>query len=235
VGFQDAQQVCLNGHQITDSYHTFPSGRRAHCEKCGERTIYQCPDCNAPINGDYHVEGVLALGGHTPVPEYCHACGSPYPWTKRSQRDLPPSESALDASATHMTSYVDPIRISQLESLLSGRFDFSKLAQLCRELQSSFDAGNFFAVLFLIRAILDHVPPLFECRSFAEVANNYVGGGQSFRSAMLHLENTSRKIADRHLHGQISRKEVLPTAVQVNFASDLDLLLSEIVRVHSGE
>ena len=48
---------------------------------------------------------------------------------------------------------------------------------------------------------------------------------------MHHLENAARKVADAHLHTQIRKSETLPTAQQVNFASGLDVLLSEIVRI----
>jgi len=48
---------------------------------------------------------------------------------------------------------------------------------------------------------------------------------------MAHLENSARRIADAHLHTQIRARETLPTATQVNFSNDLDVLLAEIVRI----
>ena len=57
MGHYDVQQVCLNGHQITDNYNRSPEFRKTHCNKCGEKTIHQCPECNHPIKGDYHVDG----------------------------------------------------------------------------------------------------------------------------------------------------------------------------------
>jgi hypothetical protein len=48
---------------------------------------------------------------------------------------------------------------------------------------------------------------------------------------MHHLENAARKIADTHLHMPIRKSETLPVAQQVNFAAQLDVLLSEIIRV----
>ncbi len=68
-------------------------------------------------------------------------------------------------------------------------------------------------------------------KTFSEVANNYGGGGKSFRETMRHLENASRKVADAHLHIPIRKSEALPTAQQVNCAQQLDVLLSEIVRI----
>jgi hypothetical protein len=48
---------------------------------------------------------------------------------------------------------------------------------------------------------------------------------------MGNLETAARKIGDAHLHTQVREREVLPNATQVNHASQLDLLLAEIVRL----
>ena len=82
----------------------------------------------------------------------------------------------------------------------------------------------------LLRAVIDHVPPVFGVRTFAEVASNYEGG-RSFRSMMRRLDEGLRKAADIHLHSAIRKKEVLPEFTQVNFRSELDFLLSEVIRI----
>jgi len=81
----------------------------------------------------------------------------------------------------------------------------------------------------LVRAIADHIPPIFEKSTFTEVANNH--GSKSFKESMKNLDNSSRKISDSHLHTQIRKKEVLPNSNQVDFSNDLDVLLGEIYRV----
>jgi hypothetical protein len=78
---------------------------------------------------------------------------------------------------------------------------------------------------------LDHVPPIFGCKSFAEVSNNY-SGGKSFKESMKRLEDSSRKIADSYLHTQIRKSESLPNPTQVDFSNDLDVLLAEIARTN---
>jgi hypothetical protein len=83
----------------------------------------------------------------------------------------------------------------------------------------------------LTRGLLDHAPPVFGFKTFSEVANNYAGGGKSFKETMQHLENAARKVADVHLHMPIRKSETLPTAQQVNCGQQLDMLLSEIVRI----
>ena len=106
-----------------------------------------------------------------------------------------------------------------------------KLIRLCEELNSSYDNGNYYATAMLTRGLLDHVPPLFDYAGFAQVANNYGGGGRSFKETMQHLEGASRKIGDGHLHVPIRKSETLPTPQQVYCGSQLDVLLAEIVRI----
>ena len=67
---------------------------------------------------------------------------------------------------------------------------------------------------------------MFGFKTFSEVANNYAGGGKSFKETMLHMENAARKVADAHRHMPIRRSETLPTAQQVNCGQQLDVLLS---------
>jgi hypothetical protein len=55
--------------------------------------------------------------------------------------------------------------------------------------------------------------------------------GKLFKDTMQPLEAAARKVADAHLHTPIRKSETLPVAQQVNFASELDVLLSEIVRI----
>jgi hypothetical protein len=125
-------------------------------------------------------------------------------------------------------SYIDKKRFQALKKK-TGKFDFSRLLQILTELDCAFSVGNYISVILLVRAVLDHVPPIFNLNTFTEVANNY--GTKSFKDSMSHLENSSRKIADSYLHTKIRKKESLPNKTQVNFSSDIDVLLAEIVRI----
>jgi hypothetical protein len=126
--------------------------------------------------------------------------------------------------------FVDLSRIAELRGVTSQEFDLTKLIQLCEELNICYANGCYFAVAMLTRAIIDHIPPVFEFSKFTEVANNYGGGGSSFKKSMRNLQSSSRNIADSYLHLQIRKKESLPTKVQVDFRANLDVLLAEIVR-----
>jgi hypothetical protein len=122
-------------------------------------------------------------------------------------------------------------KVQKHRSLVSADFDFRKLVRLCEEINSAYGLQSYCATAMLIRGLLDHVPPVFGFKTFSEVANNYAGGGKSFKETMQHLENASRKVGDAHLHMQIRKSETLPTAQQVNCGHPLNVLLSEIVRI----
>ena len=126
--------------------------------------------------------------------------------------------------------YIDESRIKELESISKSRFDLSKLTQILKELNKCYKNECYIAVITLTRALIDHIPPIFDCNNFDEVTNQYKGS-KSFKESMLHLEKSSRKIADQYLHCQIRKSETLPNKTQVNFSNDIDVLLSEIVRI----
>jgi len=123
--------------------------------------------------------------------------------------------------------YVNPTRIDDLRSKSNSSFDLRRLVKVCEELNRTYADQCYLSTIFLVRSLLDHVPPIFGKKSFAEVANNY--GGKGFKDTMLTLENSSRKIADLYLHTQIKAHETLPLEQQVNFSQAIDLLLAEIV------
>jgi hypothetical protein len=129
----------------------------------------------------------------------------------------------------HRLNYIDEDRIKQLRAIESHQFDLRKLIQLCQEINYCYKGESYFAVTMLVRILLDHVPPIFGFRTFNEVANNYEG--KSFRKAAQNLQNSLRNIADYHIHMPIRNKEVLPNDLQVDFSHDLDLLLSEVIRL----
>ena len=127
-------------------------------------------------------------------------------------------------------SYVDKDRRHELAAVETDRFDLKRLVNLCDELNRCHRQDCHHSVAALTRSLLDHVPPIFGVSTFSEVANNY-GGSKSFKKSMGHLDRSARNIADSHLHTQIRRTEALPTRTQVNFSQDIDVLLSEIVRI----
>lgn len=130
---------------------------------------------------------------------------------------------------TNEFSYVDLSRIDELKKIQIKDFDLTRLIKQCEELNDAFQKGNPYSVILLVRAIIDHISPIFGKKNFQEVASNY--GSRSFKESMDRLDKSLRKIADSGLHQQIRKKETLPNKTQVNFSNDLDVLLQEIVRI----
>jgi hypothetical protein len=84
-GHYDTAQICPNGHVITARADSRMKCRQEFCDKCGEATLMNCPNCKADIRGYYHVLGVSGGGGYR-APAFCHNCGSPFPWTERKKQ-----------------------------------------------------------------------------------------------------------------------------------------------------
>ena len=109
MGQYDVMQVCLNGHKITDSYLSSPEFRQPKCDKCGEDTIHECPECGTPIRGEYQVEGVVDMTSGPDPKDYCHQCGASYPWADKAEDFADVDASVLDEelAAKALTEYED--------------------------------------------------------------------------------------------------------------------------------
>jgi len=81
---QDVMQVCRNGHVITDLLHAYPDRGLSHCDRCGAVTLDRCATCGLEIPGAVHVPGLVPVGRSLP-PEFCSACGAPFPWSGKSE------------------------------------------------------------------------------------------------------------------------------------------------------
>ena len=125
--------------------------------------------------------------------------------------------------------YVNKERIEELKQIGDSKYDLKKLIRFCEELNIDFKNKCYLSTIMVLRAILNHVPPIFNQKNFTEVISNY--GGKSFKESMKFLEESSRKIADGVCHEVIRGKEVLPNETQVDFSNNLDQLLAEIYRI----
>ena len=127
-------------------------------------------------------------------------------------------------------SYVAAARIATLRNVSTPAYDLQKLIRLCEEVNIASANGCYYATAILVRAIVDHVPPIFGFRTFHEVANNY-NGSKSFKELIKKFETTLRHLADGYLHEQVRLEEQLPTSVSVDFRQELDKLLEEVCRI----
>lgn len=129
---------------------------------------------------------------------------------------------------TNNGEFVNSNRIEELKNLKSPQYEFAKLIKYCEEINICYKNECYLAVAMLTRAIIDHIPPIFNAFNFKNVYGQ--NGSRSFKEQMTHLDNSLRKIADSYLHSHIRSKEALPNNTQVNFSQDIDVLLAEVCR-----
>jgi hypothetical protein len=72
--------------------------------------------------------------------------------------------------------YISPRVFDQLRTAPKGRWNTTKLIALADELDACVQAGHVYASHAVLRALLDHVPPLFGQPSFSAVASNHSWG-----------------------------------------------------------
>jgi hypothetical protein len=117
--------------------------------------------------------------------------------------------------------YVDP----QVSASLAARahaigLEPGKLTRLVAELNDNYSRGNAYAAHALLRAVLDHIPPLLGCADFKAAANNYTWSRTDRGYARRLLD--SKLQADDALHRQISDRighlgiDDMPPKVWVN-------------------
>ncbi|GAA0711734.1 hypothetical protein GCM10010199_09370 [Dactylosporangium roseum] len=132
--------------------------------------------------------------------------------------DLPGA--ASPQSPAEHGSYVDERVFDLVRQSDGARWDCTKLLALLRELDDNYRAGNAYAAHALLRAVMDHIPPLFGETTFAPVANNHPWGKTDGRymKRLVHF----RDQADDVMHRQISRTpcvltmEDMPARAAVN-------------------
>jgi hypothetical protein len=135
---------------------------------------------------------------------------------------------ATSTTSNQTSPFIAQSRIDELKAKTSSSWDMRKLIQLCEELNVNFQVGNFYSVVYLSRALIDHIPPILGCNSFDEVANNYAGD-RSFKKATEQLSKTMKHIADLHIHKQIAPSLSIPNMTQVDFSQSMDFLLGELL------
>jgi hypothetical protein len=127
--------------------------------------------------------------------------------------------------------YISEERLKQLKELKHGNYDLKKLIRLLEELNEVYGANLVLSTGMLIRAIMDHIPPLLGFTNFQSIVAQYksTGNAKSFTSQMKILEEF-KDAADSALHSQIRRRETLPEMIQFQKQTAVDFLLQEIVR-----
>ncbi len=146
--------------------------------------------------------------------------------------ELDGGKSAADANIATQNNgspFIDVGIVKELRELTSDKFDLCKLVRFCEELNDAYGRGNYLSSILLIRAIMNHVPPIFGQTKFSQVVAN---AGRSLKNVLERLSE-ARSIADLHTHATIRRNEPLPTKNQVepNKTSFEHLIQEVIVQV----
>jgi hypothetical protein len=106
-----------------------------------------------------------------------------------------------DQLALYVDTQVSAGMIARAEAL---GLDSGKLARLVGELNDNYSRGNAYAAHALLRAVLDHIPPLLGCADFKAAASNY-SWSRTDRSYARRLLDFKLQ-ADDALHRQISKR-----------------------------
>jgi hypothetical protein len=125
------------------------------------------------------------------------------------------------------TEFIDSSIIENLSQVQNTKYDLAKVIQFCLEINGTFNSGYYLATILLIRALLNHVPPIFGYASFSQVVSQST---KSRKELFKPLEDIARDIADLHTHDTIRHKEHLPTKKQLEpFKPSVEVLLQEII------
>lgn len=137
------------------------------------------------------------------------------------------TDPAYGKSIRANTAFLEPSVLAALRQAQAQKFDCTKLVRFCEELNDNYGRGNYLSCALLIRAVVNHVPPVFGCRTFTEVTAQ---SGKSLKAVFERLDDNARLIADLHSHALIRAKESLPTKHQVEpYKASFELLIQEVV------
>ena len=137
---RDAIQVCLNGHLITASIRLNPEDKRDFCDRCGEKTIIDCPKCDGLI---YPV----SRRTQSPVPGFCEHCEEQFPWTRKVET------MRLKAEAKRLKEEAE----KPIEALQRVFTKFHSIARKLRDRyddRETLDVGDEYDVQDLLNALL---------------------------------------------------------------------------------
>jgi len=124
--------------------------------------------------------------------------------------------------------YVDLDLLVRLQALDHPDWNLAKLATLLNELNDNFERRNRYACHMLLRAILDHVPPIFGYRDFKTLANNHQWPNQVTKTYMRQLEDFKTQGHDA-LHGQVNAGKDLLSMNDVPPPVRLNALLAALM------
>jgi len=146
------------------------------------------------------------------------------------------NETNNEESAEQSNEYINQDLINDFGKK-KDNFNYKKLICLLNELNSCYKLNYQYSSFMLIRAVLDHIPPLLGYSSFEEVVNNYSWSktDKKYMKALLEFRNE----ADDALHRPISNDqdlleiENLPNSIRINRLLQECLKVSGTIKLQS--
>lgn len=116
--------------------------------------------------------------------------------------------------------------LMELRTISSRKFDLRKLIRFCEELNDSYSRENYLSAIMLLRAIMNHTPPLFGHTTFTQV----VAHANRSSKGILEQLHDARPIGDLHNHMTIRQFEPLPTKAQIEpYKPGFEIFISEVM------
>ncbi|MDX3354822.1 hypothetical protein PV703_16220 [Streptomyces sp. ME01-24h] len=184
----------------------------AYVAKVGELTVQQVIDAQRTYPG---VDLSGAFGQQFSLPA---AAG------------VPAVEEPAAEQAPEPELYVDPRHIENWEQAAAAtKWDVSRLSALTDDLNANYAQERPYSCLMLIRAIMDHIPPLFGHNLFSQVASQFPGTRTD--KAYVKALGDNRLLGDDVLHRHIGEQLPRITMHEVPARIFLDALLRGVVTV----
>jgi len=138
------------------------------------------------------------------------------------------SDPAWGALAAAPKDFVDATLVARIASFSSQPFNLTKLVRFAVELNENYRRSNYLSCALLIRAVINHVPPIFGGRTFGQVV---ASSGRSVKAILGQLEESARDIGDLHTHEIVDGYSSPPTKNQIEpYKPALEVLFKEIER-----
>lgn len=124
--------------------------------------------------------------------------------------------------------FVDSVLVARVASLTGQSFNLAKLTRFTVELNENYTRRNYLSCALLIRAIINHVPPLFGHKTFNQVV---ASSSRSVKGILAQLEEGARDIGDLHSHEIVDGYSSPPTKNQIEpYKPPFEVLYQEIER-----
>ncbi|MGW0692817.1 hypothetical protein [Streptomyces sp. NPDC002738] len=137
-----------------------------------------------------------------------------------------------EPAAPERAPYIDPNLLDDLEDAAKQTtWKVHKLLDLARELNANHVAGHPYASAALVRAILDHIPPVFGYKEYKHLASQHVFAVRRTDGAHAKKLLDFRDIADDALHRPISRSVPVIQMGDLPEPARLNAILQELVAI----